>query len=149
MSELKTRLTESVKTAMRERQSERLSVLRGVQAAIKQVEIDDRVELNDAQVLALLEKQMKQRKESISAYNNANRADLAAKEQFELEVITEFLPAAMSDDELNALIANEITAQNATSIRDMGKVMNALRPQIAGRADAADVSARIKAKLSV
>lgn len=148
MSELKTRLTESVKTAMRERQSERLSVLRGVQAAIKQVEIDDRVELNDAQVLALLEKQMKQRKESISAYNNANRADLAAKEQFELDVITEFLPAAMSDDELNALIANEITAQNATSIRDMGKVMNALRPQIAGRADAADVSARIKAKLS-
>ena len=148
MSELKTRLTESVKTAMRERQSDRLSVLRGVQAAIKQVEIDDRVELNDAQVLALLEKQMKQRKESISAYNNANRADLAAKEQFELDVITEFLPAAMSDDELNALIANEITAQNATSIRDMGKVMNALRPQIAGRADAADVSARIKAKLS-
>ena len=148
MSELKTRLTESVKTAMRERQSDRLSVLRGVQAAIKQVEIDDRVELNDAQVLALLEKQMKQRKESISAYNNANRADLAAKEQFELDVITEFLPAAMSDDELNALIANEISAQNATSIRDMGKVMNALRPQIAGRADAADVSARIKAKLS-
>jgi len=148
MSELKTRLTESVKSAMRERQSERLSVLRGVQAAIKQVEIDERVELNDAQVLALLEKQMKQRKESISAYNNANRADLAAKEQFELDVITEFLPAAMSDDELNTLIANEITAQNATSIRDMGKVMNALRPQIAGRADAADVSARIKAKLS-
>ena len=148
MSELKLRLTESVKSAMRERQSERLSVLRGVQAAIKQVEIDDRVELNDAQVLALLEKQMKQRKESISAYNNANRADLAAKEQFELDVITEFLPAAMSDEELNALIANEITAQNATSIRDMGKVMNALRPQIDGRADAADVSARIKAKLS-
>ncbi len=148
MSELKLRLTESVKSAMRERQSERLSVLRGVQAAIKQVEIDDRVELNDAQVLALLEKQMKQRKESISAYNNAGRADLAAKEQFELEVITEFLPAAMSDDELNSLIQQEITTQNATSIRDMGKVMNALRPQIAGRADAADVSARIKAKLS-
>ena len=148
MSELKLRLTESVKSAMRERQSERLSVLRGVQAAIKQVEIDDRIELNDAQVLALLEKQMKQRKESISAYNNANRADLAAKEQFELDVITEFLPAAMSDDELNTLIQNEITAQNATSIRDMGKVMNALRPLIAGRADAGVVSARIKAKLS-
>jgi uncharacterized protein YqeY len=148
MSELKLRLTESVKSAMRERQSERLSVLRGVQAAIKQVEIDDRIELNDAQVLALLEKQMKQRKESISAYNNANRADLAAKEQFELEVITEFLPAAMSDDELNTLIQTEITAQNATSIRDMGKVMNALRPLIAGRADAGEVSARIKAKLS-
>lgn len=148
MSELKLRLTESVKSAMRERQSERLSVLRGVQAAIKQVEIDERVELNDAQVLALLEKQMKQRKESIGAYNNASRPDLAAKEQFELDVITEFLPAAMSDDELNALIQAEIAAQNATSIRDMGKVMNALRPQIAGRADAADVSARIKAKLS-
>lgn len=148
MSALKLRLTESVKSAMRERLSDRLSVLRGVQAAIKQIEIDTREELDDARVLALLEKQMKQRKESISAYTAANREDLAQKEQFELEVISEFLPTAMTDDELNALIQNEITAQGATSIRDMGKVMNALRPLIAGRADAGDVSARIKAKLT-
>jgi len=149
MSELKLRLTESVKSAMRERLSDRLSVLRGVQAAIKQIEVDTREELDDARVLALLEKQLKQRKESISAYTNAGRDDLAKKEQFELEVISEFLPVAMTSEELEALIANEITAQGATSIRDMGKVMNALRPLIAGRADASDVSARIKAKLSV
>ncbi|AXI02735.1 GatB/YqeY domain-containing protein [Aquirhabdus parva] len=149
MSELKLRLTESVKSAMRERLSDRLSVLRGVQAAIKQIEVDTREELDDARVLALLEKQLKQRKESISAYTNAGRDDLAQKEQFELEVISEFLPVAMTSEELEALIANEITAQGATSIRDMGKVMNALRPLIAGRADASDVSARIKAKLSV
>lgn len=152
--ELKTRLTESVKSAMRERQSDRLAVLRGLQAAIKQVEIDRRAELgddsllSDDQVLALLEKQIKQRKESIAAYNNASREDLAAKEQFELDIIAEFLPAALTEAELNELITNEIAAQNATSIRDMGKVMNALRPQIAGRADAAAVSAQIKAKLS-
>jgi uncharacterized protein YqeY len=149
MSELKLRLTESVKSAMRERLSDRLSVLRGVQAAIKQIEVDTREELDDGRVLALLEKQLKQRKESISAYTNAGRDDLAQKEQFELEVISEFLPAAMTSEELDALIAHEISTQNATSIRDMGKVMNALRPLIAGRADAGDVSARIKAKLSV
>ncbi|WP_410211170.1 GatB/YqeY domain-containing protein [Aquirhabdus sp.] len=149
MSELKLRLTESVKSAMRERLSDRLSVLRGVQAAIKQIEVDTREELDDARVLALLEKQLKQRKESISAYTNAGRDDLAQKEQFELEVISEFLPAAMTSEELEVLIKNEIVTQGATSIRDMGKVMNALRPQIAGRADAGDVSARIKAKLSV
>ncbi len=148
MSELKLRLTESVKSAMRERLSDRLSVLRGVQAAIKQIEVDTREELDDARVLALLEKQLKQRKESISAFTNAGRDDLAQKEQFELEVISEFLPAAMTSEELDALIAHEVATQNATSIRDMGKVMNALRPLIAGRADAGDVSARIKAKLS-
>ena len=148
MSELKLRLTESVKSAMRERLSDRLSVLRGVQAAIKQIEVDTREELDDVRVLALLEKQIKQRKESISAFNNAGRDDLSQKEQFELEVISEFLPAAMTTQELDALITHEIATQNASSIRDMGKVMNALRPLIAGRADAGDVSARIKAKLS-
>jgi uncharacterized protein len=148
MTDLKTRLGDTLKTAMRERQSDRVMVLRGVQAAIKQIEVDTRESLDDAQVLAVIEKQLKQRRESINAYTNANRPDLADKEQFEANVISEFLPAALTDDELNAMIDAEISTQGATSIRDMGKVMNALRPQIMGKADAGDVSKRIKARLS-
>ena len=148
MTDLKTRLGDTLKTAMRERQSDRVMVLRGVQAAIKQIEVDTRESLDDAQVLAVIEKQLKQRRESINAYTNANRPDLADKEQFEANVISEFLPAALTDDELNAMIDAEISTQGATSIRDMGKVMNALRPQVMGKADAGDVSKRIKARLS-
>ncbi|MEY2863630.1 MAG: hypothetical protein RLY58_1337 [Pseudomonadota bacterium] len=148
MTDLKTRLSDSVKTAMRERQMERLTVLRGVQAAIKQIEVDTRESLDDAQVLAVIEKQLKQRRESITAYVTANRTDLAEKEQFEATIISEFLPVALTDDELNTMIDAEISTQGATSIRDMGKVMNALRPQIMGKADAAVVSQRIKARLS-
>ncbi|MEY4516947.1 MAG: hypothetical protein RL180_1293 [Pseudomonadota bacterium] len=148
MTDLKTRLSDSVKTAMRERQMERLTVLRGVQAAIKQIEVDTRESLDDAQVLAVIEKQLKQRRESITAYVTANRTDLAEKEQFEAAIISEFLPVALTDDELNSMIDAEISTQGATSIRDMGKVMNALRPQIMGKADAAVVSQRIKARLS-
>lgn len=147
MSDLKTRLSEDLKTAMRARSTDRIAVLRGVQAAIKQIEIDTRVSLDDAQVLNVIEKQLKQRRESIAAYNTANRPDLAEKEQFEADIIAEFLPQALSEAEIDALIATEIATQNASSIRDMGKVMNALRPQIAGKADAALVSAKIKAKL--
>lgn len=148
MTDLKTRLSDTVKTAMRERQMDRLMVLRGVQAAIKQIEVDTRESLDDAQVLAVIEKQLKQRRESIGAYVAANRPDLADKEQFEADVISEFLPVALTDAELDALIDTEISTQGATSIRDMGKVMNALRPHIVGKADAADVSKRIKARLS-
>jgi uncharacterized protein YqeY len=148
MTDLKTRLSDTVKTAMRERQMDRLTVLRGVQAAIKQIEVDTRESLGDAQVLAVIEKQLKQRRESISAYAAANRQDLVEKEQFEAAIISEFLPVALTDDELNAMIDAEISTQGATSIRDMGKVMNALRPQIMGKADAAVVSQRIKARLS-
>lgn len=147
MSDLKTRLSEDLKTAMRARSTDRIAVLRGVQAAIKQIEIDTRVSLDDAQVLNVIEKQLKQRRESIAAYSAANRPDLAEKEQFEADIIAEFLPQALSEAEIDALIATEIATQNASSIRDMGKVMNALRPQIAGKADAALVSAKIKAKL--
>jgi uncharacterized protein YqeY len=148
MTDLKTRLSDTVKTAMRERQMDRLTVLRGVQAAIKQIEVDTRESLGDAQVLAVIEKQLKQRRESISAYAAANRQDLVEKEQFEAAIISEFLPVALTDDELNSMIDAEISTQGATSIRDMGKVMNALRPQIMGKADAAVVSQRIKARLS-
>jgi uncharacterized protein YqeY len=148
MSDLKSQITERLKSVMRERDMDTIAVIRSVQAAIKQIEVDTREALDDARVLAVLEKQIKQRKESIAAFTGAGRDDLAAKEQFEIGVISQFLPSALSDEELDQLIAQEINAQGATTIRDMGKVMNSLRPKIAGRADAAAVSAIIKARLS-
>lgn len=148
MADLKSQITERLKSVMRERDMDTIAVIRSVQAAIKQIEVDTREELDDPRVLAVLEKQIKQRKESIAAFTGAGRDDLAAKEQFEIGVISQFLPSALSDEELDQLIAQEINAQGATTIRDMGKVMNSLRPKIAGRADAAAVSAKIKAKLS-
>lgn len=144
----KAKITETLKAAMRERAMETVTVIRNVQAAIKQIEVDTREELDDARVLAVLEKQIKQRKESVVAFQQAGREDLVAKELSEIGVISQFLPTALSDDEVDALIGQEISEQGATTIRDMGKVMNALRPKIAGRADAAAVSAKIKARLS-
>ena len=148
MTTLKTQITDTLKTAMKAKDMATVTVIRGVQAAIKQIEIDERIELDDAQVLNVVEKQVKQRKESIKAFQGAGREDLASKEQAELEVISQFLPEAMSEDELDSLIAQTIEAQGATSMKDMGKVMNSLRPIIAGRADPAQVSAKIKAKLA-
>ena len=148
MSTLKNTITDVLKTAMRAKDMATVTVVRTLQAAIKQIEVDDRIELDDAQVLAVVEKQIKQRKESIKAFAGAGRDDLANKEQSEIDVLVQFLPAAMSEDELDLLIAQTIEAQAATSMKDMGKVMNALRPQIAGRADAAVVSQKIKAKLA-
>ncbi|NNH01597.1 GatB/YqeY domain-containing protein [Acinetobacter sp. ANC 5414] len=148
MTTLKNQITDVLKATMRAKEMSKLTVIRGLQAAIKQIEIDERKELDDAQVLAVIEKQIKQRKDSIKAYEGANRQDLASKEQAEIEVISQFLPAAMTEDELDSIIAQAITAQEATSMKDMGKVMNSLRPLIAGRADPAQVSAKIKAKLA-
>ena len=148
MTTLKNQITEVLKAAMRAKEMSKLTVIRGLQAAIKQIEIDERVELDDSRVLAVIEKQIKQRKESIKAFEGANRQDLASKEQAEVEIISQFLPAAMPEEELDSLIAQTITAQEATSMKDMGKVMNSLRPIIAGRADPAQVSAKIKAKLA-
>ena len=148
MTTLKSQITEVLKATMRAKEMSKLTVIRSLQAAIKQIEVDDRKELDDAQVLAVIEKQIKQRKESIKAFLGANRDDLASKEQAEVEVISQFLPAAMTEEELDSMIAQTISAQQATSIKDMGKVMNSLRPIIAGRADPAQVSAKIKAKLA-
>ena len=148
MTTLKNQITEVLKAAMRAKEMSKLTVIRGLQAAIKQIEIDERVELDDSRVLAVIEKQIKQRKESIKAFEGANRQDLASKEQAELEILSQFLPAAMTEEELDSIIAQTITAQEATSMKDMGKVMNSLRPIIAGRADPAQVSAKIKAKLA-
>ena len=148
MTTLKDQITDVLKSSMRAKDMATVTVIRGVQAAIKQIEVDERVELDDSRVLAVIEKQIKQRKESIKAFEGANRQDLASKEQAEVEIISQFLPAAMTEEELDSIIAQTITAQEATSMKDMGKVMNSLRPIIAGRADPAQVSAKIKAKLS-
>ena len=148
MPSLKLTLSDALKTAMKAREAETVSVLRSLQSAIKQIEIDTRTELDDAQVLGVLEKQLKQRKESITAFTAAGRQDLADKEQAEATILSGFLPAALTDSELDALIEAEIQSQGASSLKDMGKVMNALRPQIMGKADTAAVSARIKARLS-
>ena len=145
---LKNQITDAMKNAMRAKEMATLTVIRSLQAAIKQIEVDDRIELDDTQVLAVLEKQIKQRKESIKAFEAADRLDLASKEQAEFEVLSQFLPEAMTEEALDSLIEQVITAQEATSMKDMGKVMNSLRPIIAGRADPAQVSAKIKAKLS-
>ena len=147
MTTLKNQITDVLKATMRAKEMDKLTVIRGLQAAIKQIEVDERIELDDAQVLAVIEKQIKQRKESIKAFLAANREDLASKEQAEFEILSQFLPEAMSEDELDSLIAQTIEAQGATSMKDMGKVMNSLRPIIAGRADPAQVSAKIKAQL--
>ena len=148
MTTLKNQITDVLKATMRAKEMDKLTVIRSLQAAIKQIEVDERIELDDTQVLAVIEKQIKQRKESVKAFLGANREDLASKEQAELEILSQFLPEAMSEDELDSLIAQTIKAQGATSMKDMGKVMNSLRPIIAGRADPAQVSAKIKAKLA-
>ena len=148
MTTLKDQITDVLKSSMRAKDMATVTVIRGVQAAIKQIEVDERVELDDSRVLAVIEKQIKQRKESIKAFEGANRQDLASKEQAEVEILSQFLPAAMTEEELDSVIEQTILAQQATSIKDMGKVMNSLRPIIAGRADPAQVSAKIKAKLA-
>ncbi len=148
MTNLKDQITDVLKTSMRAKDMATVTVIRGVQAAIKQIEIDERIELDESQVLAVIEKQIKQRKESIKAFSGAGRDDLASKEQAEVEVVSQFLPAAMTEEELDSIIEQTISAQEATSMKDMGKVMNSLRPIIAGRADPAQVSAKIKAKLA-
>ena len=148
MTTLKSQITEVLKATMRAKEMSKLTVIRSLQAAIKQIEVDDRKELDDAQVLAVIEKQIKQRKESIKAFLGANRDDLASKEQAELEILSQFLPEAMTEEELDSIIAQTISAQEATSMKDMGKVMNSLRPLIAGRADPSLVSSKINAKLA-
>jgi len=145
---LKFRIQEDVKNAMRAREREQLAALRLVTAAIKQKEIDERVELSDEQVLAVLDKMLKQRRESLEQYDKAGRADLAEKEQFELDLIQAYLPEQLDEAELTGLIQRAITELGASSIRDMGPVMNALRGQVQGRADMKAVSQAVKTQLT-
>ena len=145
---LKSRIQDDVKTAMRAHERERLAVLRLVTAAIKQKEVDERIELNDEQVLAVLDKMVKQRRESVEQYVQAGREDLAEKERFELGLIKDYLPEPLGEDELAELIRSTIAELGASSIRDMGPVMNALRGQVQGRADMKAVSQAVKAQLN-
>lgn len=145
---LKERITEDMKTAMRSGEKERLGVIRMLQAAIKQREVDERIVLDDTQVISVLEKMLKQRRESIAQYEAGNRADLVAKETAEMAVLQPYLPAQLSDAELDGLIAAAIAQTGATTVKDMGKVMGLVKAQAAGRADMGAVGARIKAKLA-
>ena len=147
-SPLKTQLTSDMKSSMKSGDKHRLGVVRLILAAIKQIEVDERIELDDARILAVLDKMVKQRRESISQYGKAGRDDLVAVEEGEMVVIQEYLPAALSDDEVNALVEQSITSTGAASIKDMGKVMGVLKPQLQGRADMGKVSQLIKSRLT-
>ena len=144
---LKERITDDMKTAMRAGEKDRLATIRLVLAAVKQIEVDERIVLDEARMLAVLEKMVKQRKESIAQFESGGRADLVAKENAELAVIQAYLPAQLSEPELDALIAEAIASTGATTIKDMGKVMGVVKSKAAGRADMGAVGARIKQKL--
>ena len=145
---LKERITEDMKSAMRAAQKERLGTVRMILAGIKQREVDERVMLDDSQVLAVIDKMVKQRKESIAQFETGGRADLVAKEQAEIALLQEYLPTQLTSAEIEALISAAIAKTGAASIKDMGKVMGVLKPELAGRADMGTVSARIKQKLA-
>lgn len=147
-TELKDRIQSDVKDAMRAKAKDRLGTLRLVTAAIKQKEVDERVEMDDDQVLQVLTKMVKQRQDSITQYTDAGRHDLAAQEQAELAVIGEYMPAALSEKELSELVSKALADTGAQSIKDMGKVMGVLRPAVQGRADMGAVSAQVKQALS-
>jgi uncharacterized protein len=144
---LKERITEDMKTAMRSGEKDRLAVIRLLQAAIKQREVDERITLDDAQITSVLEKMIKQRKESIVAFEKGARADLVAKESAEIVILQPYLPAQLGEAELDALITEAIASTGAASIKDMGKVMGVVKAKAAGKADMGAVGARIKAKL--
>ncbi len=149
MSSLKERIKDDMKASMKGGEKARLGVIRMILAAIKQVEVDERVELDDDRVIVVLDKMLKQRRESIKQYRDANRDDLAEIEEAEVLVIQDFLPQALSDAEIDEMVAKAIAETGAESVKDMGKVMVILKPQMQGRADMAVVSARIKARLAV
>ena len=144
---LKARITEDMKAAMRSGEKDRLSCIRMLQAGIKQREVDERIELDDAQVLAVIDKMIKQRRESVTQFEAGNRADLVAKESAEIALLTSYLPAQLDAADLDAMIRDAITSTSAASMKDMGKVMGALKPKVQGRTDMGALSARIKSAL--
>jgi uncharacterized protein YqeY len=147
-SAIKGQITEDMKTAMRAQDKERLATIRLILAALKQREVDERIELTDEHVIAILDKMVKQRRESISQYEAGNRPDLVAKEAAEIAVIQAYLPAQLGEAEISALIDLAIKESGATSAKEMGKVMAILKPKVQGRADVGAVSAKVKEKLS-
>ena len=145
---LKAKISEDMKTAMKARETARLGAIRLLLAAIKQREVDDRVDLDDAGVLAVIDKMLKQRRDSIAQYEKAGRQDLVDAEKLEVGVLTGYMPQALSPEEIQAAVAEAIAASGAAGAQDMGKVMAILKPQVQGRADMGVVSQRIKARLS-
>ena len=145
---LKGKILDDVKGAMKAGEKERLKVLRLITAAIKQVEVDERIELDDAAVLNILNRMVKQRRDSITQFEQGNRQDLADIEQAEIEIVAEYLPEQLSDAELDALIEDAISTTGAESLRDMGKVMGAIKSKAHGRADMGAVGGKVKARLS-
>ncbi|MES9868550.1 MAG: GatB/YqeY domain-containing protein [Sedimenticola sp.] len=145
---LKQRIQDDMKAAMKGGDKPRLATIRLVMAAIKQREVDERIELNDEQVLAVLDKMVKQRRDSIAQYEQAGRTELADQESFEIGILQEYLPEALGEDEIAALVAEAIANSGAESIRDMGKVMGQLKPKVQGRADMGAVSALVKQQLN-
>ncbi|MDC1287217.1 GatB/YqeY domain-containing protein [Gammaproteobacteria bacterium] len=147
-STLKPQLTNDMKSSMKSGDKKRLGVVRLMLAAIKQIEVDERIELDDTRILAVLDKMLKQRRESISHYSDAGRDDLVTVEQAEIEIIQEYLPEALTESEINDLVEQSMAATGAASIKDMGKLMGVLKPQLQGRADMGRVSQLIKSRLS-
>jgi uncharacterized protein YqeY len=145
---LKEKITEDMKTAMRARDAQRLGAIRLLTAAIKQKEVDERIELDDAQVQAIIDKMIKQRRDSISQFEAGGRQDLADAEKNELAVLAEYMPAALSDDEVNAEVAAAVASTGAAGPQDMGRVMAVLKPKLAGRADMTKVSGLVKSALA-
>jgi uncharacterized protein len=148
MSDLKTKIQQAAISAMKSGDKERLKIIRLMTSSMKQIEVDERIELDDARVIAILDKMVKQRRESIAQFKTAGRDDLVNQENFEIDIIQEFLPQALSEDEVVTIVNQAIEQTNASSIKDMGKVMGLVKPQIIGRADMGEVSGRIKSILS-
>jgi len=147
MADLKARINEDVKAAMRSKDKDRLLVLRMIQAAIKQREVDERIELDDTQVLAVLDKKAKQHRDSIEQFQKAGREDLVSKETFELDTVLQYMPTQLSETEINQLIEDALKEAGASSIKDMGKVMGLLKPKVQGRTDMGKLSGLVKQKL--
>lgn len=147
MADIKNKISDAVKAAMRGRDKTRLAALRLIQAAVKQKEVDERIELNDAQTIVILDKMAKQHRDSIEQFNRAGRHDLVEREQFELNIIESYLPEKLSDSELNRMIEDAISETGAASMKDLGRVMGLLKGKLQGRADMGQVSGMIKSRL--
>jgi uncharacterized protein YqeY len=145
---LKIQIIDDMKSAMRSKDSPRLGTIRLLLAAIKQKEIDEQIELVDADIVSIIDKMLKQRRDSISAFNKADRKDLVEKEEFELKVLQDYMPLQFTEQEVEKAIVNAIESTGANSMKDMGAIMNILKPKLAGKANMADVSNKIKTKLT-
>ena len=148
MSDLKKQIQDAVISAMKAGEKKRLAIIRLMTSAMKQIEIDERIELDDQRIIVILDKMVKQRRESISQFKTAGRDDLVKQENFEIDIIQEFLPQALGEEEVDEIVSQAIKQTGASSIKDMGKVMGLVKPQIVGRADMGEVSGRIKSLLS-